>query len=103
MPTPWAVGDVIGLACEVPLDHDDIQGKIHVSLNGSFAPPNGLVFNLASGLKGLYPAFTAQVGPGTACVRCNLGTGDIPFRYSPPGAEFKPMASFLAQKDFTRK
>ena len=37
----WKTGDVVGLACDL----DDMQ--VLVSVNGSFAPPNGLVFELA--------------------------------------------------------
>ena len=87
----WRKGDVIGLACELPPVERDGRGRILVSVNGKFTPPNGAAFHLPPGLAGLHPAFSCASG----AVRCNLG-GDParPLRHAPPAADFQPMAAF---------
>ncbi len=74
----WLEGDVVGLACDL---RGGGGGRMLVSLNGSFAPPYGVAFDLpAAGIEGgLYPALTALSG----LFRCNFGQ-DRPFRYAPP-------------------
>ena len=91
----WQTGDVIGLACDL----DKMQ--MHVSLNGSFAAPHGVVFELAPDAvgNGLFAAFTGSRGK----VRYNLGEesslaarsmGLRPFRHAPPAADFQAFADF---------
>ncbi len=80
----WQAGDVIGLACDL----DAMQ--IHVSVNGSFAAPNGVVFELAPDAvgDGLFAALTGSRGK----VCFNLGEAD--FRHAPPAADFQAYAAF---------
>ncbi len=80
----WKNGDVIGLACDLN------KMQMHVSLNGSFAAPNGVVFELApdSAGDGLFAAFSGQTGK----VRFNLGRER--FRHAPPGADFQAYDAF---------
>ena len=89
----WHKGDVIGLACELPPVEGAFggRGRILVSVNGKFTPPNGAAFHLPPGLAGLHPAFSCSFG----AVRCNLG-GDPArqLRYKPPAADFQTMAAF---------
>jgi hypothetical protein len=63
--------------------------RVLVSLNGSFDPPNGVVFELASDdvQDGLFAAFSGDSGR----VRCNLGRAE-PFRHAPPGDDFRAFA-----------
>ena len=83
----WQTGDVIGLACDL----DKMQ--MHVSLNGSFAAPHGVVFELnpdAVG-EGLFAAFSGSRGN----VRFNLGeesSGLRPLKHAPPAADFQAYA-----------
>ena len=80
----WQAGDVVGLACDL------VNMRILVSLNGSFDPPNGVVFELVSndGVQdGLFAAFSC----GSGRVQCNLGQAG-PFRHAPPGDDFKAFA-----------
>merc|ERR1712216_75905 len=77
-PCTWNAGDVIGLACDL----DTMQ--MIVSVNGSFAAPNGVVFRLAPDAvrDGLFAAFSGKTGQ----VRYNLG--EVPFKFAPPSADF---------------
>jgi len=61
-----------------------------VSVNGSFAPPNGLVFDLAPHAvrTGLFPAFSFTNGT----VGYNLG--EAPFKYDPPAADYCAFVEF---------
>ena len=79
----WQAGDVVGLACDL------VNMRMLVSLNGSFDPPNGVVFELASDdvQDGLFAAFTGKSGR----MRCNLGRAE-PFRHAPPGDDFRAFA-----------
>jgi hypothetical protein len=74
----WKTGDVVGLACDL----DGMQ--VLVSVNGSFAPPNGLVFELAPHAVhgGLFAAFSGNSGE----LRYNLG--QAPFKYAAPSSEY---------------
>ena len=74
----WKQGDVIGLACDLE------AMRVHVSVNGSFAAPNGVVFELAPKAvrDGLFAAITGKTCKG----RCNLG--EIAFKHAPPSADF---------------
>jgi hypothetical protein len=78
----WKNDDVIGLACDL----DKMQ--MHVSLNGSFAAPNSVVFELAPDAvgDGLFAAFSGKTGK----VRFNLGEAD--FRNAPPAVDFQAYA-----------
>ena len=81
----WKEGDVVGLACDLE------RGQVLASVNGSFAPPNGLVFELppdAAAPDGLFAALTGQTGS----VRCNLGAA--PFKHAPPSADFAAFVHF---------
>jgi len=80
----WQDGDVIGLACDL----DKMQ--IHISLNGSFAAPHGVVFELAPDAvgEGLFAAFSGNRGK----VRFNFAEAD--FRHAPPAADFQAYAAF---------
>jgi hypothetical protein len=80
----WKNGDVIGLACDL----DAMQ--MHVSVNGSFAAPNGVVFELAPDAvrDGLFAALTGSFGK----VRFNLG--ESAFRHAPPAVDFQAYAAF---------
>ena len=79
----WQAGDVVGLACDL------VNLRMLVSLNGSFDPPTGVVFELAYNdvQDGLFAAFTGDSGR----VRCNLGRAE-PFRHAPPGDDFRAFA-----------
>jgi hypothetical protein len=80
----WKTGDVVGLACDL----DGMQ--VLVSVNGSFAPPNGLVFELAPRAVhgGLFAVFTTFLGE----LRYNLG--QAPFKYAAPSSEFVGFSQF---------
>jgi hypothetical protein len=80
----WKPGDVVGLACDL----DGMQ--VLVSVNGSFAPPNGLVFELDPHAVhgGLFAAFTGERGE----LRYNLG--QAPFKYAAPSSEFVGFSQF---------
>jgi len=80
----WKAGDVVGLACDLEEMH------MHVSVNGCFGAPNGLVFHLDADTvqHGLYAAFTGNSGT----VRCNLGA--MTFQHAPPSADFKAFVDF---------
>ena len=80
----WQAGDVIGLACDLD------AMRMHVSVNGSFAAPNGVVFELAPDAvrDGLFAAFSGHTGK----VRYNFG--EVPFQYAPPSADYQAFASF---------
>ena len=82
----WKKGDVIGLACDLE------NNQIHVSVNGNFDTPNGVVFKLSSEdvNQGLFAAFTGVSGK----VRYNLG--QISFKHAPPSSEYKGFILFDA-------
>jgi hypothetical protein len=80
----WKTGDVVGLACDL----DGMQ--VLLSVNGSFAPPNGLVFELAPHAVhgGLFAAFSGSFGE----LRYNLG--QAPFKYAAPSSEYVGFSRF---------
>jgi hypothetical protein len=80
----WKTGDVVGLACDL------VGMQVLVSVNGSFAPPNGLVFELAPHAVhgGLFAAFTGRDGE----LRYNLG--QAPFKYAAPSSEYVGFSQF---------
>jgi len=82
----WKVGDVIGLACDLN------TMQMYVSVNGTFAAPNGVVFELDPDAvhDGLFAAFTGKSGK----VRYNLG--EAPFKHAPPAADYQAFAAFEA-------
>ena len=82
----WNVGDVIGLAC----DRNTMQ--MYVSVNGSFAAPNGAVFELDTDAasNGFFAAFSGVSGK----VRYNLGKA--PFKHAPPASDYQAFAAFEA-------
>ena len=88
----WNVGDVIGIACDL------VKGELSVSLNGSFAPPYGVLFSgvarnsqASASVDGLFASFTASSGK----VRYNLGA-PTPFKFLPPA----PTELFLSREIF---
>ena len=85
-PCTWQAGDVIGLACDLS------TMQMHVSVNGSFAAPNGAVFELDPDAvhDGLFAAFSGASGK----VRYNLG--EAPFKHAPPAADYQAFAAFEA-------
>ena len=85
-PCTWQAGDVIGLACDLS------TMQMHVSVNGSFAAPNGAVFELDPDAvhDGLFAAFSGMSGN----VRYNLG--EAPFKHAPPVADYQAFAAFKA-------
>jgi hypothetical protein len=80
----WEDSDVVGLACDLD------AMRIHVSLNGSFAAPYGVVFELEADAvgDGLFAAFSGK----TSKVRYNLG--EATFKHTPPSADFQAFAKF---------
>jgi hypothetical protein len=72
----WADGHVIGFAIDM---REKDRAKMSVSVNGSFAAPNGLAFDAISAAC-LSPAFSASFGT----FRINFG--DSPFKHYPPDA-----------------
>ena len=80
----WQAGDVIGLACDLN------TMQMHVSVNGSFAAPNGAVFELDPDTAGdgLFAAFSGVSGK----VRYNFG--EVPFQHAPPAADYQAFAAF---------
>jgi hypothetical protein len=79
----WQEGDVVGLACDLD------KGQILVSVNGSFEPPNGVVFQEAGGFRGeIFAAISGKAGR----VRYNLGDTQ-PFAHAPPSADFEAFSS----------
>ena len=76
----WRAGDVIGLACDMR-GGDGGGGRVWVSINGSFAAPYGVAFDLPAGLPALYPALSARASR----VRYNFGPT---FKYAPPARYF---------------
>jgi len=86
----WQTGDVIGLACDL------VAMQMHVSVNGNFDPPNGVVFDLEpqSVHHGLFAAFSCEFGP----VQYNLG--ESPFRHAPPSVDYKAFVDFGTEDEF---
>jgi len=80
----WKKGDVIGLACDLQ------KMQMLVSVNGSFLPPNGFVFDLAPDAvrSGLFAAYSSTCGT----VGYNLG--ETPFKYDPPAADYCAFVEF---------
>ena len=70
----WSVGDTIGFALDMRIERAAIMS---VSVNGSFAAPNGAAFKDISA-QYLSPAFSGS------CDRCRLNLGDRPFAHAPP-------------------
>ena len=67
--------------------------RMHVSVNSSYAEPNGVVFELNRDAvrDGLFAAFSSQSGK----VRYNFG--ETPFQHAPPAADYQAFAAFEAQ------
>jgi hypothetical protein len=70
----WSVGDTIGFALDMRIERAAIMS---VSVNGSFAAPNGAAFKDISA-QYLSPAFSGS------CDRCRLNLGNRPFAHAPP-------------------
>jgi tetratricopeptide (TPR) repeat protein len=85
----WDVGDVIGFAVDMRTAGAAVMS---VSVNGSFAAPNGPAFT-AINAPYLLPALTGQGG------RYRLNLGDRPFAHSPPNdGEFVSVHAFHRQQ-----
>jgi nucleoredoxin len=80
----WSDGQVIGFAVDMS---DERSARVSVSVDGSFAPPNGLAFDRISATW-LSPAFSASAG------ECRVNFGDTPFKHSPPDTSFVSVQSF---------
>jgi len=80
----WKKDDVVGLACDL----ENMQ--LHVSVNGCFDAPNGLLFTLSPDTvcDGLFAAFTGSGGK----LRYNMG--EAPFKYAAPSADYKGFVEF---------
>jgi hypothetical protein len=65
-----------------------------VSVNGSFAPPNGLVFKLDPHVvqRGLFAAFSSFTGRRGGELRYNLG--QEPFKYAAPSSDYVGFSQF---------
>ena len=82
----WAVGDVIGFALDMRTPGAAV---VSVSVNGSFAAPNGPAFSNIDAPY-LSPAFT-----GFGRYRVNFG--ERPFAHAPPNAEYTSVHAFHRQ------
>ena len=83
----WAVGDIIGFALDMRTAGAAV---FSVSVNGSFAAPNGAAFT-AIDAPYLSPSFT-----GHGCYRMNFG--DRPFSHAPPDAGYVSVHQFHLQQ-----
>ena len=83
----WNKDDVVGLACDL----ENMQ--LHVSVNGCFHAPNGILFTLSpdSVRDGLFAALSGHKGK----LRYNLG--EVPFKHSAPSADYKGFVEFPAE------
>ena len=79
----WRVGDVIGLACDMCAAGGAV---LSVSVNGSFAAPNGVAFSSIDACD-LSPALS---GYG----RYKVNFGDSAFAHPLPSADFKSVHDF---------
>mmetsp|Transcript_71961 Transcript_71961/g.192178 ORF Transcript_71961/g.192178 Transcript_71961/m.192178 type:complete len:350 (+) Transcript_71961:759-1808(+) len=93
----WRAGDIIGLAVAVPGPGEggNEAAGAWVSINGSFAEPDGLfadgsLLELARG-KGVFPAIT-----GSPDFAAKYNFGEEPFKFAPPAGDFRPVLSFSA-------
>jgi len=80
----WKKDDVVELVCDL----ENMQ--LHVSVNGCFDAPNGLLFTLSSDAvrDGLFAAFTGKRGK----LRYNMG--EAPFKYTAPSDDYKGFVEF---------
>ncbi len=83
----WDVGDVIGLALDMS---DSSSSIVSLSVNGSFAAPNGIAF-AAIDAAYLSPAFS---GHG----RYRLNLGDRPFAFAPPDEGYGSVSLYLLRR-----
>ena len=83
----WRVGDVIGFALDIRAAG---AAAMSVSVNGSFAAPNGPAFTDMQAAH-LSPAFT---GDG----RYRVNFGERPFVHAPPDAEYMSVYAFHRQQ-----
>jgi hypothetical protein len=84
----WSIGDVIGFA----LDLRTVGAAVmSVSVNGSFAPPNGVVFS------GIDAPYLSPALSGYGLYRVNFG--DVAFAHAPPCSEFISVHDFFQDED----
>jgi hypothetical protein len=83
----WAVGDIIGFALDMRTAG---AAALSVSVNGSFAAPNGVAFN-AIDAPYLSPSFS---GNG----RYRINFGDRPFSHAPPDTAYVSVHQFHLQQ-----
>lgn len=83
----WSVGDVIGLALDMRTAG---AAAMSVSVNGSFAAPNGPAFTDMQAVH-LSPAFS---GDG----RYRVNFGERPFVHAPPDADYMSVHAFHMQQ-----
>jgi len=84
----WSAGDVIGLALDMRTAG---AACMSVSVNGSFAAPNGPAFTDMQAVH-LSPAFSNRDG------RYRVNFGERPFVHAPPDAEYVSVHAFHRQQ-----
>jgi hypothetical protein len=85
----WAVGDIIGFSIDM---RSQAAAVMSVSVNGSFAAPNGIAFDNIEA-PNLMPAFSASSGE----YRVNFG--DRPFAYAPVDEHYMSVHAFHTQNE----
>ena len=85
----WKEGDVLALACDM------VSKTASFSVNGSFEPPLGVVFDKIVA-DSIAPAFTAQVG-----FKVVANFGHLTFKHAPPDESYVSVqaASVVSQQD----
>jgi hypothetical protein len=83
----WAVGDVIGFTIDM---RSQAAAVMSVSVNGSFAAPNGIAFDNIEAPY-LTPAFSASSG------QYRVNFGDRPFAYAPMEEQYMSVHAFHKQ------
>ena len=83
----WSVGDVIGFSLDMRTAG---AATLSVSVNGSFAAPNGPAFTNMQAAH-LSPAFS---GDG----RYRVNFGERPFVHAPPDADYMSVYAFHRQQ-----
>jgi hypothetical protein len=85
----WAVGDVIGFSIDM---RSHAAAVMSVSVNGSFAAPNGIAFDNIEA-PNLMPAFSAS---SSSQYRVNFG--DRPFAHAPVDEHYMSVYAFRMQE-----
>jgi hypothetical protein len=83
----WAVGDIVGFSIDM---RSQATAVMSVSVNGSFAAPNGIAFDNIEAPY-LMPAFSASSG------QYRVNFGDRPFAYAPVDEHYLSVHAFYKQ------